>query len=229
MRNIRSIRLGRFVSAVAAVALVSVGLWAKDTPDPGALPAPVVRGRLSLEECLARRRSVRRYADGPLTRRQIAQLCWAAQGVTEPKRGFRTAPSAGGLFPLELYVVTAEGVWRYVPKTHSLVKGLAGDVRGKLQAAALGQPMVGRAPATFVIAAVASRTARKYGPRSRRYVDMEVGHAGQNLLLQATALGLGAVPAGAFHDDRVRRLLSLPADHEPLYLIPVGPLPRAPG
>lgn len=186
------------------------------------LPAPTRQGKVSVEESLARRRSMRRFKAEALTRRQIAQLCWAAQGVSDGETGFRTCPSAGALYPLELYVVTAEGVEHYAPAAHAMAKHLAGDLRGKLQAAALDQSPVGQAAATFVIAGVVSRTQRKYGQRARGYVQLEAGHAGQNLLLQATALGLGAVPIGAFEDVQVAKVLSLPADQAPLYLIPVG-------
>jgi len=175
-----------------------------------------------LEEALARRRSIRRFTPKALTRQEIAQLCWAAQGISEPRRGFRTAPSAGATYPLDLYVVTEAGVERYVPEEHAMKKYPAGDRRVQLQAAALGQPFVGQAPATFVITAVFARTAPRYGERARGYVLMEVGHAGQNLLLQATALGLGAVPIGAFRAADVAKVLSLPPKSVPLYLISVG-------
>ena len=157
-----------------------------------------------------------------MTQAQIAQLCWAAQGISEPKRGYRTCPSAGALYPLELYVVTQDGTDHYVPQKHAMDQHIAADLRGKLQKAALNQPWVGQAPATIVIAAVIARTQRKYGTRARRYVLMEVGHAGQNILLQAEALGLGAVPVAAMEDAEVGRVLSLPEGVVPLYLIPVG-------
>ncbi len=177
---------------------------------------------MSLEESITKRRSIRGFRPQALNRKQIAQLCWAAQGVTDPKRGFRASPSAGALYPLELYVVTADAVEHYVPNQHALEKHLEGDLRPALQAAALDQPCVGQAPAVFVVTAVVSRTARKYGPRAMRYVLIEVGHASENLLLQATAMGLGAVPVGAMRDEEVTKALSLPAEHVPLYLIPVG-------
>jgi len=177
---------------------------------------------MSLTDALAARRSVRRFKADALSAEQIGQLCWSAQGVTDKQRGFRTAPSAGALYPLELYVVTADAVDHYDPGTATLSRYLEGDVRPDLQAAALGQSCVGEAPVTFVIAGVVARTARKYGERAERYMWMEAGHAGQNLLLQATAMGLGAVPVGAFSDDRVAEVLQLPGDEAPLYLIPVG-------
>lgn len=188
----------------------------------GRLPAPEARGETSLEETLARRRSVRDFTGTALSESEIGQLCWAAQGETA-RGGYRTAPSAGALYPLELYVVTGEGVLRYEPRGHRLTRHRPGDHRFGLQQAALAQAPVGEAPAVFVVAAVYRRTAVKYGAgRARRYVQLEAGHAAQNLLLQAVALGLGAVPIGAFEDRRVQAVLDLPADHEPLYLIPVG-------
>ena len=210
------------VLATSAVAVVALAAGAGGEGKSAALPAAVTKGKMSVAEALAKRRSVRQYTAEPLTRQQIGQLCWAAQGVTEPKRGFRTAPSAGGLYPLELYVVTADGVEHYVPGKHELRPQRTGDVRRLLQAAALRQRMVGEAPATFVFTAVVARTARKYGPPARKYVLMESGHAAQNLLLQATALGLGAVPIGAFDDLQVAKILALPAEQEPIYLISVG-------
>jgi SagB-type dehydrogenase family enzyme len=191
-------------------------------PHAASLPSPQGKGKQSLEEVLTERRSVRSFRPDALSPQQIAQLCWAAQGVTDGATGRRTCPSAGALYPLELYVATAGGVEHYVPTGGSLQKVLDADVRGKLAGAALHQGFVEDAPAVFVITAVVSRMARKYAGRARRYVDMEVGHAGQNILLQAQALGLGAVAVGAFEDDQAARVLSLPADEEVLYLIPVG-------
>jgi SagB-type dehydrogenase family enzyme len=186
------------------------------------LPAPSASGGASLAEVLAQRRSIRSFAQEPLTTAQLGQLCWAAQGVTST-RGYRTAPSAGALYPLEIYVLTAAGVFHYEPGSHQLVAASEEDRRQALYEAALRQDPVREAPAIFVITAVYGRTADKYGPeRSPRYVHLEAGHAAQNLLLQAVALGLGGVPIGAFQDQQVQEALGLPADREPLYLIPVG-------
>ena len=217
------IRFALPVVLIAAVMLLNgICMFAETPVRPTPLPEVAKKGKVSLEEALAKRRSIRRFKRDALSREQIAQLCWAAQGVTAPKRGFRTCPSAGATYPLELYVITAAGVERYMPAAHAMETHLAGDVRGRLQAAALGQGCVGSAPAVFVISAVLARTQRRYGERALRYVHMEVGHAGQNILLQAAAMGLGAVPVGAFHDDEVAKVLSLPADETILYLIPVG-------
>jgi SagB-type dehydrogenase family enzyme len=190
--------------------------------DQIALPAPAKTGRMSFEEALVRRHSVREFSRKLLTEQQLGQLLWAAQGITRPE-GKRTAPSAGALYPLEIYVATLGGFFHYDPRSHRLNRLSAQDLRGELSRAALGQESVRDAAAVFVVAAVIERTARKYGPvRAPRYVHIEVGHAAQNLLLQAVALDLAAVPVGAFHDEQVQKALSLPKDHEPLYLIPVG-------
>ncbi|MHC4550163.1 MAG: SagB/ThcOx family dehydrogenase [Planctomycetota bacterium] len=190
---------------------------------PGdALPAAVRKGGLPLREALAQRRSVREFEAAPLTREQIGQLLWAAQGITDA-RGYRTAPSAGALYPLEVYVATAEGVFHYRPHDHALARLSDQDVRVRIHAAALRQEPLQHAPAIFVVAGVYERTAKKYGPaRSPRYVHLEAGHACQNLLLEAVALGLGAVPIGAFDDAALQRAVGLPRNHRPLYLIPTG-------
>lgn len=191
------------------------------------LPKPELPGAVSVEEALLRRRSVRDYADDPLTLQEVSQLLWAAQGETDP-RGFRTAPSAGALYPLELYLVAARveglspGVYKYWPAQHELALVAVGDVCGELATAALGQSFVRRAPINLVFSAVYERTTKKYGHRGRQYVHMEVGHAAQNVYLQVVSLKLGTVVVGAFHDDAVKRVLSLPDDEEPLYIMPVG-------
>ncbi len=186
------------------------------------LPEPERQGALSLEETLAGRLSVRQFTSEPLNPQQISQLLWAAQGPTHAS-GLRTTPSAGALYPLEVYLIDSQGVYHYHPEGHSLSAHLAGDVRKDVCQMALGQESILQAPCTFLLTAVFERIAIRYGPeRTPRYVHMEVGHAAQNILLQATALGLGAVPVGAFEDEGLHALLALPLDHEPLYLIPVG-------
>jgi SagB-type dehydrogenase family enzyme len=186
------------------------------------LPEPKTSGLVSLEAALQSRRSRRDFTSQELNPGEISQLLWAAQGITDP-RGFRTAPSAGALYPLELYIVTADGVFHYLPQQHALEVIRGGDHRTALHDAALGQDPVLEAPLVMVIAAVYERTQAKYGPeRSPRYVHLEAGHAAQNVLLQAVALDLGAVPIGAFYDAEVQAILGLPEDHEPLYLIPIG-------
>lgn len=191
------------------------------------LPEPAVTGERSLEELLQQRRSVRDYRSAALAVADLGQLLWAAQGITHPA-GLRTAPSAGARYPLELYVVAgnvtglAPGVYHYRPDGHRLA-GLPGaDLRAPLAQAAHAQNWVRDAAAVVVFAADYTRTTRKYGDRGERYVHMEVGHAAQNLFLQAQALGLATVVVGAFNDNAVARLLRLPAGVQPLALLPVG-------
>jgi len=195
------------------------------------LPAPPAAGAMSLEEALAQRRSVREFSAGALTLTEVSRLAWAAQGATDHEG--RTAPSAGATYPLEVYLAVGEvkglaaGVYRYRPGPHRLEVVADGDVRLPLAAAAMSQQWVSRAALVVVIAAVFERTTARYGRRGERYVHMEAGHAAQNLLLQATALGLGATPVGAFNDAEVCRLLRLPDGETPLYLTPIGHKPRS--
>ena len=186
------------------------------------LPEPALKGSVTLEETLARRRSVRSFTPEPLTMAELGQLVWAAQGITLPSRGFRTAPSAGALYPIELYIVTSDGLYHYVPQGHKLRLLKEADLRDELARAAGRQSSVREGAADFVVTAVYARTMRKYREHWKKYVHIEVGHVGQNIHLQAVALGLGSVSVGAFDDERVRSVLSSPADHEPLYIIPVG-------
>jgi SagB-type dehydrogenase family enzyme len=190
-----------------------------------------------LDRALQERRSVRDFSGRALSRDELARLAWAAQGVVTP-RGQRTAPSAGALYPLELHVVVGNvqgleaGVYRYEPSRHRFVELATGDRRSDLVRAAWGQAWLGEAPAVFVLGGVERRTTAKYGERGVRYVHMEAGHAAQNLLLQAVALGLAAAPVGAFGDSAVQAAVGLPREARALYLIPVGhppaPLKAAP-
>lgn len=175
-----------------------------------------------MEEAIYRRRSERSFLPNPLTNEQLSQLLWACQGITDPQWDFRAAPSAGSLYPLEIYVVNQKGVYHYVPAENTLVQITPGDKRPGLARAALSQTSIEEAPVIFVVTAVFDRTRAKYGSRSPRYVVLEAGHAAENLLLQATALNLGAVSVGSFWDDVVASTLKLPVECEPLYLIPVG-------
>ncbi|MBC7227346.1 MAG: SagB/ThcOx family dehydrogenase [Thermoflexales bacterium] len=187
------------------------------------LPPPRLDGARSLEAVIAARRSVRSFTAQALTLEEIGQLLWAAQGITGSKEYLRAAPSAGGCCPLEFYVCWKEGIWRYQPQGHRLLLHRPEDVRAQLAEAAWNQRYLAQAPVVFAISAVFSRTTRRYGERGRfRYVPMDVGHAAQNLLLQAVALGLASVPVGAFDDAAVARVLALPPEEEPLYMLPVG-------
>ena len=189
-----------------------------------ALPDPTTRGARSLEQALRQRRSQRSFRPDPLPQAVVGQLLWAGQGVTAAD-GKRAAPSAGALYPLELYVVTADAVLHYVPAGHVVERRAAADLRPQLQAAALDQPAVGAAPAVLVVAAVPDRTRRKYGTWADSFVDREAGHVAQNILLQATVLDLAAVPIGSVDPHRAAAVLGLPPGEHVVYLIPVGRAP----
>ena len=197
------------------------------------IPSPVPRGKVSVEEALARRRSIRHFRRKPLSLGAISQILWAAQGITGLETGFRTAPSAGALYPLELYLVARkdgvdglpEGVYHYEPRGHGLALIKAGDFAPKLEAATWDQEVVKEAAATIVVTGVLSRTAEKYGRRSAQYVYQESGHAAQNVFLQATALGIGTCAMGAFSEGAVRRAIGVGPKERPLYVQPIG-IPR---
>jgi SagB-type dehydrogenase family enzyme len=194
------------------------------------LPPPSEPGRLSVEAAIAARRSVRHFAPGGISLPQLSQLVWAAQGANNAQSELRTAPSAGASYPLEVFVVSgangveglSEGIYHYNSANHSLSRHYAGDVRHELARAASNQMCIAQAPLSLVIGALYERTARIYGERGERYVHMEVGHVGQNIYLQAVALGLATVAIGAFDDELVSRALRLDESLKPLYIMPVG-------
>jgi SagB-type dehydrogenase family enzyme len=177
--------------------------------------------RTALESLLAQRRSVRSFAPAALSRQTLGELAWSAQGVTSP-RGFRTAPSAGALYPLELYVADGEGVYHYICDQHAFATLTTNDIRAAIGAAAYNQRWVTKAPAQFIFSAVHTRATRKYGQRGIRYTDMEAGHAAQNLMLRAVELGLGTVAIGAFDAAQAGRILGLKEEEVVLYIICVG-------
>ncbi len=191
------------------------------------LPAPSLTGKMPLEESLFKRRSVRDYADRPVTIAEISQLLWAAQGITTNK-GNRTAPSAGACYPLVIYLAAGNvdsllpGLYRFLPKSHQLETVSRGDIRESLAAAALGQKSLRSAPASIIITASYEKVDSRYKDRGIRYTHMEAGHVGQNISLQAVALGLGTVMVGAFDDRSLKAVLNLGNQEVPLYLIPVG-------
>ncbi len=221
---------------LSAVVILGIAFWSvfsmggtetEAAADSIELPEPRFESETSLEEALKQRRSARNYKDGPISLSDISQLLWAAQGITN-ERGFRTAPSAGALYPLEVYLVAGnvenlpEGVYKYQPREHALKKIAEGDRRKELDRAALGQSSVSDSAADIVIAAIYERTTRKYGERGVKYAHMEAGHAAQNIYLQAVPLGLGTVAIGAFEDDRIGEILRMEKDEHPLYIMPVG-------
>ena len=204
------------------------------TSAEGRLPVkilpPITTGKVSVEEAIARRRSVRHFSRKPLSLGAISQILWAAQGITDEDSGFRAAPSAGALYPLELYLVVRkdgveglpEGVYHYEPKGHRLALVKDGDLTSDLEAATWGQEIVKEAAATIVMTGVLSRTAEKYGRRSSQYMFQESGHAAQNAFLQAAALGVCTVVMGAFSEGAVRRAVGAETGERPLYVQPLG-------
>jgi SagB-type dehydrogenase family enzyme len=217
------------VLVVGAVLGGSEGTMAAQGIDQRVIELPAVPqvDSGSLGDALRRRRSVRTYASASLTLGQVSELLWAGQGITHPD-GLRTAPSAGALYPLEMYLVVgavdglSPGVYRYRPERHDLVLWQPEDCRAALARVAVRQVWMSDAPAVVVIAAEYERTTGKYQQRGIRYVHMEVGHAAQNIYLKAAALGLGTVFVGAFDDDHVHAVLKLPTEQRPLGLMPVG-------
>ena len=202
------------------------------------LPSPQLKGKVSLEETILRRRSVRRYRREPLDLSQLSQILWSAQGITGT-RGFRAAPSAGATYPLEIFVFVGKrgiiaseakqppeelqaGIYHYEVDSHSLSLHTSGDLRPDLARAALDEEFIVKAPVDIVICALYHRTSYRYGSRGERYVHMEVGHVGENIHLQAVALGLATVEVGAFHDEEVRNVLGVDEQIKPLYIMPVG-------
>jgi SagB-type dehydrogenase family enzyme len=202
------------------------------------LPSPQLKGKVSLEETILRRRSVRRYHREPLNLLQLSQILWSAQGITGT-RGFRAVPSAGATYPLEIFVVVGKqgviaseakqapqelqaGIYHYEADSHSLSLHKPADLRPDLARATLNQKFIIDAPVDIVICALYHRTSYRYGSRGERYVHIEVGHAGENIHLQAVALGLATVEVGAFDDEEVREVLGVDEQIKPLYVMPVG-------
>ncbi len=194
------------------------------------LPKPSFDGKVSLEKAIKGRRTIRDFKERSLSPNHVSQLVWAGQGITDSSESKRAAPSAGALYPLDLYIAIGEngvekmegGVYRYLPKEHSLRPIIKGDRRREIALASLSQMWMARAPVLFIITAEYRRITGKYGERGIRYAIMEVGHLCQNLFLQAEALGLGAGIVGAFNDSEVSDRAGLPPQHEPLLIMPVG-------
>ncbi len=185
------------------------------------LPKPRREGAMSVEASIQQRRSRRSFASDPLEVATLSQLLWSAQGVTSQDRR-RAAPSAGACYPLELYLACAEGLFHYLVEEHALEKTVGEDVRAALVREGRAQGFLAEAPAVLLFAAVYARTTDRYGERGLRYVHIDVGHAAENVHLQAEALGLASVAMGAFSDAGIARAAQLPADQAPVYMIPVG-------
>jgi len=202
------------------------------------LPTPQLKGKVSLEETILRRRAVRRYRRDPLNLSQLSQILWSAQGITGT-REFRAAPSAGATYPLEIFVFVGKqgviaseakqapeelqaGIYHYEADSHSLSLHKPADLRPDLARATLDQEFIIDAPVDIVICALYHRTSYRYGRRGERYVHIEVGHVGENIHLQAVALGLATVEIGAFNDEEVRKVLGVEEQIKPLYIMPLG-------
>ena len=215
--------------ALALFTITTLSNWSMSMAgqDVQELPAPRLDSGFSLEQSLAGRRTQRAFDGKPVSLKAIAQLLWAAQG-TSNREGLRTAPSAGALYPLELHLLAGNvegldaGLYRYDAEHHHLTIEQQGDLRSALAEVALNQDWISQSSAVVIVSAVVSRTSAKYGERAARYVHMEVGHASQNLLLQATALGLGSAIVGAFDDEPLAVLLGLPEGEQPLIILPLG-------
>lgn len=192
------------------------------------LPEPIYDSSISIEQALLKRRSVRDYKREPLSLVHVSQILWAAQGITDQEKGFRTAPSAGALYPLEIYIVSGNvrdlspGVYKYNPSGHSLEPIAEGDKRIELCNASLAQSAVKDGAMAMVFTGVYERTTEKYGERGFRYVYMEAGHSAQNVYLQVISLNLGATVIGAFEEQEVRKVLNLQDNEHPLYIMPIG-------
>ncbi len=213
--------------------MVILGLMFAATTDSAAellkLPPPAYKGAMSVEEALKARRTVREFAARPLDLKQVSQLLWGTDGVSDD-RGLRTAASAGATYPLEIYLVVGErgvadlpaGVYRYRVQEHALEPGLKGDLRQAVVRLSLHQTWMAQAPVMVVIAAEFRRCTNRYGQRGVMYTHMEAGHVGTNLFLQAEALGLGAGIVGAFDEQGLGQALQFPKEHVPLLVMPVG-------
>jgi len=194
------------------------------------LPQVTTRGRVSVEEAIGQRRTVRGYASKALALDHLSQLLWACQGITGQSGFKRAAPSAGALYPMDVYAVTGTdvlrpiegGVYHYNPLGHTLSLVVKGDLRRTVARAALSQMWIAAAPVSVVISAEYDRVSVKYGERGVRYAMIEAGHIGQNLFLQAEALGLKAGIVGAFSDREIIRAMGIPSSHQPLLIMPIG-------
>ncbi len=231
--------MGAWKLLIIAVMVLMCPICSADTQPENSLilPAPRFDSDCSVETALNERRSIREFSDKPLLLKDLSQMLWAAYGITKPvengpaflRGGFRTAPSAGGLYPLEIYVVVERvenltpGIYRYNSREHTLEKRKSGSFSKLLSKAGLGQGMIRAAPAVVVYSAVFSRTGKKYGERGReRYVWMDAGHSAQNMYLQARSLNMGMCVSGAFSDPEVKTLLGMTREETPLYIIPMG-------
>jgi len=192
------------------------------------LPAPVTESKTSIEKAIKERRSIRKYRNIALSINELSQLLWAGQGITDSFNKYRSYPSAGALFPLELYVAInkvekiEKGLYYYDPFKHVLIKKSDKDIIPEITQAALNQQFINESAIVLIYTAIKSRSTSRYGERGLRYIYMEAGHAAQNIYLQAVSLNLGVVVIGAFIDKEISKILNLKDDEIPVYIIPVG-------
>lgn len=190
------------------------------------LPVVALSSSFSVEKALAQRRSVRSYKQGKLTLSEIGQLLWSAQGITEPNRKLRTAPSAGAIHPLQMYLVVREadgispGLFSYEPNGHKLVTLKTANLYPQITARATRQTFIGTSGIMLIFAADLEKILPRYKEKAERYTYMEIGHASQNVHLQCESLGLGTVCVGAFNEAELKSILEI--DENPYYLMPVG-------
>ena len=215
-------KLSPFIFArSASVPLITV------SGEPVRLPAPSVDGTVSLEEALAKRRSVRAFEDRSIPLGHLGQILWAAQGITMPEKGYRTAPSAMSSYPLRVYAVVESvvdlppGLYAYQPEGHILLPVFSGPAKERAMTA-VRQPWILSAPVILIITGRYEQLRPALGDAARFCIDAETGHASQNIYLQATALGLGTVAAGGVDGEALKEAFSIPAEETPLYAMPIG-------
>ena len=225
-----------FLTLALFVSYLAIAGSKSNQDDMIKLPAPKLKSSVSVEETMLNRRSIRDFKPDALSLEQVSQVLWAAYGITKEmntpsflRGGLKTAPSAGALYPLEIYVVVGnvkgleKGIYKYLPEGHFLMKTYDQDVRKELAEAALNQEFIEQAPISLFYSAVFSRTTKKYKSRGReRYVCMDLGHSAENVCLQVVAMGLGTCAVGAFEDRMVSNVMMIPDEEEPLYIMPIG-------
>jgi SagB-type dehydrogenase family enzyme len=192
------------------------------------LPPPSLTGGKSIEECLRLRRSCRMFADDPVTLEQASQLLWAGQGFTG-LGGLRTAPSAGAVYPFHVYLVAmnvtglSAGAYAYDPDRHILSLRKPGALRPKLQKAVCDQDEVENAAMGLLLAARYERSKREFGEKGPMLADIEAGHIGANVMLQAVSLSLGVIGLSKIDAPVMRGAVDLPEAETPVYLLLAGP------
>ncbi len=209
---------------LGCLSATGIKVWAQDEALVELPPASTF-GEMSLEQALNRRRSVREFKDVRLSNATLSQLLWSAQGISDVERGLRTAPSAGAIYPLTVYAVTPDGVYQYLPESHALKQVDIGDQRMDMARAAFNQIWIRRAGLVIVFTAEDVAMRRRYGENAERFIDLEAGHAAQNVLLTAVSRDLGAVPVGAFDAKVLAEVLALDGDVRPVYMVVVGQVP----